>query len=77
MFMIIETKSFRWPGNVIACPKVDPEVEYTMYQNIENWNAKKNKAQEQYEEGHPYGPEPIEVEESACKAMFPLLLCSL
>ncbi|CAO1947483.1 unnamed protein product, partial [Urochloa humidicola] len=38
----------KWPGNVIACPKVDAEVEHAMYQNIEDWNAKKNKAQEQY-----------------------------
>jgi hypothetical protein len=36
-----------------------------MYQNISDWNAKKKKAQEDYVEGHPYGPEPIEVEEEA------------
>ncbi|CAO2171413.1 unnamed protein product [Urochloa humidicola] len=57
----------KWPGNVISCPKVDPEVEHAMYQNIDDWNAKKNKAQEQYEEGNPYGSEPIEVEEATCE----------
>lgn len=36
----------KWPGNVAACLKVGPEVEHTMFQNIEDWNAKKNKAQE-------------------------------
>jgi len=31
----------KYPGNVAACKSVDPEVEHTMYQNIEDWNEKK------------------------------------
>jgi hypothetical protein len=50
----------KYPGNVVACKKVDPEVEHTMYQNIEDWNEKKKKMQQDYVEGHPYGPEPGE-----------------
>ena len=53
----------KWPGNVAKCRSVNPEVEHTIYQNISDWSAKKKKAQEDYEEGHPYGPEPVEVEE--------------
>jgi hypothetical protein len=45
---------------VAACSKVDPEVEYAMYQNIDDWNEKKKKAQKDYEEGNAYGPEPGE-----------------
>lgn len=52
----------KWPGNVASCSKVDLEVEYAMHQHIDDWNAKKKNRQEQYEEDHPYGPEPIEVE---------------
>jgi hypothetical protein len=55
----------KWPGNVAECRSVIREVQHTMYQNISDWNAKKKKAQEDYVEGHPYGPEPIEVEEEA------------
>jgi hypothetical protein len=33
-----------------------------MHQHIDDWNAKKKNRQEQNEEDHPYGPEPIEVE---------------
>jgi hypothetical protein len=50
----------KYPGNVAACSKVDPEVEYAMYQNIDDWNEKKKKAQKDYEEGNAYGPEPGE-----------------
>ena len=50
----------KWSGNVAACKKVDPEVEHTMYKNIEDWNEKKKKMQHEYVEGHPYGPEPGE-----------------
>ena len=50
----------KWPGNVATCKKVDPEVEHTMYKNIEDWNEKKKKMQQEYVEGHPYGPEPGE-----------------
>jgi len=47
----------KWPGNVAACKKVDPEVEHTMYQNLVDWTEKKKKAQQDYEEGNAYGPE--------------------
>jgi len=60
----------KWPGNVAKCRSVNPEVEHTIYQNISDWSAKKKKAQEDYEEGHPYGPEPVEVveeEEAPCE----------
>ena len=50
----------KYPGNVAACKKVDPEVEHTMYQNIEDWNEKEKKMQRDYVEGHPYGPEAAE-----------------
>jgi hypothetical protein len=50
----------KYPGNVAACSKVDPEVEYAMYQNLDDWNEKKKKAQKDYEEGNAYGPEPGE-----------------
>ena len=42
------------------CKKVDPEVEHAMFQNIEDWKEKKKKAQQDYEEGNAYGPEPGE-----------------
>jgi hypothetical protein len=45
---------------VAACTKVDPEVEHAMFQNIEDWKEKKKKAQQDYEEGNAYGPEPGE-----------------
>jgi len=50
----------KWPGNVAACKKVDPEVEHAMFQNIEDWKEKKKKAQQDYEEWNAYGPEPGE-----------------
>jgi hypothetical protein len=50
----------KYPGNVAACKKVDPEVEHAMYQNIEDWNTKKKKIQQEYEEENQYGPEPGE-----------------
>jgi len=50
----------KYPGNVAPCKKVDPEVEHAMFQNIEDWKEKKKKAQQDYEEGNAYGPEPGE-----------------
>ena len=50
----------KYPGNVAACKKVAPEVEHAMFQNIKDWNEKKKKAQQDYEEGNAYGPEPGE-----------------
>jgi len=50
----------KYLGNVAACKKVNPEVEHAMFQNIEDWNEKKKKAQKDYEEGNAYGPEPGE-----------------
>jgi len=50
----------KYSGNVSACKKVDPEVEHTMYQNIEDWNEKKKKIQRDYVEGNLYGPEVAE-----------------
>ncbi|CAO2199203.1 unnamed protein product [Urochloa humidicola] len=47
----------KYPGNVAACKKVDPEVEHTMLKSIEDWNEKKKKMQQDYVEGHPYGPD--------------------
>ena len=62
----------KYPGNVAPCKKVDPEVEHAMFQNIEDWKEKKKKAQQDYEEGNAYGPEPGEqddvVEVSAANA---------
>ncbi|KAJ1272699.1 hypothetical protein BS78_06G222800 [Paspalum vaginatum] len=43
----------KYPGNVAACPKVDPEVEYAMNNHIEEWKAKKRKADEDYQEEQP------------------------
>jgi hypothetical protein len=37
----------KYPGNVAACKKVDPEVEHAMFQNIEDWNGKKKKTQQE------------------------------
>ncbi|XP_039853730.1 uncharacterized protein LOC120712084 isoform X2 [Panicum virgatum] len=54
-----------YPGNSKACSKVDPEVQHTMLQHIEEWNDKKRKAHEDFEEDHPYGREPGEEEEAA------------
>ena len=50
----------KYPGNVAACKKVNPEVEHAMYQNIEDWNTKKKKMQQEYEEENQYEPEPGE-----------------
>ncbi|CAD6202945.1 unnamed protein product [Miscanthus lutarioriparius] len=50
----------KYPGNVAACKKIDSEVEHAMFQSIEDWNEKKKKAQQDYEEENAYGPEPGE-----------------
>jgi hypothetical protein len=50
---------------VPSCGKVDPEVEWAVDQNIEYWQDKRRKAQGEYEEEHPYCPEPGEEEEAA------------
>jgi len=50
----------KWPGNVAACPKVAAEVEHTMHQILTEWEEKKKKKEQDYEEGNAYGPEPGE-----------------
>jgi len=56
---------------VASCGKVDPEVDWAMDQNIEDWQGKKRKAQGEYEEEHPYCPEPGEEEEAASACDVP------
>jgi len=58
--LIIQIHKLQWPGNVPSCGKVDPEVEWAVDQNIEYWQDKRRKAQGEYEEEHPYCPEPGE-----------------
>jgi len=55
---------------VASCGKVDPEVDWAMDQNIEDWQGKKRKAQGEYEEEHPYCPEPGEEEAAACDVPY-------